>query len=94
MGVYYYLLNETKKECVDYDSHVKEGPMRFNSAVHAALANYMFEHPYDHLTIVSDASDVPFHEYKDIDLKHYEFEDSGVSEFIDSLIIDSDRPCA
>ena len=83
MSVYYYLINKTKKERLHFDNHIKSGPICFNSAVHQAFINYMFENQGDDFTILSDVTDDCYvDEFEEIDLKNYNFEYPGVNEEI------------
>lgn len=69
MGVYYFLINETKKERVEYDGHIKNGPMRRNEKVALAMMNYMMDNQNDHLTITSDIDCECYDEkYSEVDL--------------------------
>ena len=80
MGVYYFLLNDTKKEKIHYDNHIKYAPMCFNSKVHYALVNYMMQNQGDSFRVMSDSVlDTPEYEeiedeYKEVDLKKYDFD--------------------
>ena len=80
MGVYYYLRNNTKKQEVHLDHHVKIGPITMNEAVHFAFINYMMENIGDTFQILSDLHDRE--EYEDVDLLKYEFAEPGVIEMI------------
>lgn len=82
MGVYYYLLNDTKKKRVHLDSHVKHGPITRNPAVHLALVNYMFQNMGDQLRMVSDASPDDYMDYEDLDLLSYDFDCSETLSMI------------
>ena len=54
MGVYYYLLNDTKREKVHLNYHIKYGPITKNAGVHFALCNYMMQNIGDNLRMCSD----------------------------------------
>jgi hypothetical protein len=83
MGVYYYLANDTKKERVHYDDHVKCGPIRFNEALHMAFVNYMFENIEDSMRLVSDLRDMgEVYEYREIDLSTYNYDDKEIGQLI------------
>ena len=81
MGTYYYLINDSAEEILSLDSHVKEGPHRFNPAVHMAYINYMLEHEGDKFRLLPDNGN--FDEcidngYEEIDLLFYHYEDEEV----------------
>ena len=81
MGVYYYLRNDTKKQEIHLDSHVKLGPITRNEAVHFAFINYMMENQEDTFQILSDMNeDREF--YEDVDLLKYQFANTEVIEII------------
>jgi len=83
MGNYYYLLNDTKKQCIDFDAHIKASSIKYNEIVHMAFVNYMLEHGGDSFRIVSDCGNTQERsEYEEIDLKTYEFEDKEVTTAI------------
>lgn len=87
MGVYHYLLNDTKKQMIDYDSHVKSGPIQYNEAVHMALVNYMFENQFDTLRFVNDCGDADeMYEYEDIDLRKHKFQNEEITKLIEEKI--------
>ncbi|NWF65794.1 MAG: hypothetical protein HXY38_16100 [Chloroflexi bacterium] len=76
MGTYYSLVNDTKKESVHLDYHVKAGPIRFNKAVHFAFVNYMFENLGDSFRLIPDTGSYDeCDDYKEIDLLGYKFVD-------------------
>lgn len=77
MGIYYYLLNDSKRESIHLDGHVKFGPMTENAAVHYALFIYMFQNKGDLFRITSDMYD-DYLEYVEIDLLRYNFLDDQV----------------
>lgn len=86
MGTYYHLINETKKESVHFDHHIKEGPMRFNATVHFALINYMMDNQGDKMFIEPDmgGESVSYgDEYTDIDLWLYPLGSKAVNSDVD-----------
>ena len=89
MSTYYFLVNETKEEIVEYRALIKEGPIRYNEAVHMALVNYMLENSGDTLRFIGDNQ--AYYEtacdYKEIDLKDYVFEESLVNKIIEDKYI-------
>ena len=85
MGVYYHLLNDTKRECVHLDNHIKRGPLTQNAAVHFALCNYMMANLGDTLRLCGDTTDEG-EDYADVDLLAYKFDDQGVIEKIVALL--------
>ena len=73
MGVYYYLVNDTKREYCHYDSFVKGHNVRFNNKVHLSFVNYMMDNKNCNLRVISD-SGIEYDkvcEWKEIDLKDY-----------------------
>ena len=80
MGIYYYLLNDTKRHQVHLDHHIKHGPMTMNEAVHYALINYMMENQSDSMRILSDMYDLP--DYTKVDLLKYNFTNPEILENI------------
>lgn len=87
MGIYYYLLNDTKKHRVDYDAYVKSGPIQYNDAVHMALVNYMFENQYDKLRFVNDCGGADeMYEYEKIDLRKHKYENEEITKLIEEKI--------
>lgn len=80
MGVYYFLLNDTKKKSIHLASHIKYGPMTMNNAVHYAFMNYLMQNQGDSFRIISDHNDVVYSdEYEDLDLLTYQFKDPNVT---------------
>jgi hypothetical protein len=77
MSVYYYLMNDTKRESVHLDNHVKSGPLTQNAAVHFAFCNYMMENLGDTMRLCGDTADEG-EDYAKVDLLSYEFDDPGV----------------
>jgi len=73
MGTYYHLYNDTKKEEVHWNHHIKEGPICLNSTVHCALVNYMFVNQGDRLRFMGDYGAEP-ENYKEVNLNDYHFE--------------------
>ena len=88
MGTYYHLLNDTKRERVHLDAHVKVGPISLNSAVHMALCNYMLSNKGDTLRFCGDDAWCGDDDYTDVDLLEYEFLFPDVSERIASILSD------
>jgi hypothetical protein len=72
MGVYYHLLNDTKRESVHLGCHIKRGPLTQNEAVHFALCNYMMVNLGDALRLCGDTTDEG-EDYADVDLLTYKF---------------------
>lgn len=87
MGVYYFLLNDTKKQKVQLCGHVKYGPMTENGAVHYSMMNYLMDNQGDTVRVISDASgNDEMYEYTNIDLLTYKFNDPDVTaEIINQL---------
>jgi len=85
MGIYYHLLNDTKRERVHLDNHIKQGPLRQNEAVHFALCNYMMENCGDTLRLCGDTTDEG-EDYADVDLLVYKFDDPKVIANIVELL--------
>ena len=79
MGTYYHLYNDTRKEQIHWDNHIKSGPIKFNQVVHYKLINYMFEHRGDVFRLLSDDGSEPS-DYTDVDLKEYVFGDEKVNK--------------
>ena len=77
MGIYYFLLNDTKREKVHLSYYVKIGPMTENEAVHFALCNYMMDNIGDTMRLCMDTMDQG-EDYAEVDLLSYEFEDPSV----------------
>jgi hypothetical protein len=77
MGVYYHLLNDTKRESVHLDGHIKRGPLTQNEAVHFALCNYMMSNLGDTLRLCGDTMDEG-EDYAEVDLLAYTFDDPDV----------------
>ncbi len=76
MGTYYFLINETKKEQVHLDNHIKEGPMRYSDAVHFAMANYMMDNRGDELRLYSDNTERVYEDdLKEVNLLEYPFDE-------------------
>ncbi len=74
MGIYYYLVNKTKREYVQYDDYVKEHNW-YHVPVMKAIIEYMFTCIGDELMLVDDTSgryDAYLIDYKEIDLKTVE----------------------
>lgn len=69
MGLEYYLLNDTKKECVHYDHRVKYSDIRSDPVTCMNLVYYMLDHSGDILRIVTDYEDELIESYKLVDLK-------------------------
>ncbi len=83
MGVYYSLVNDTKKESLHLDYHIKAGPIRFNKAVHFAFVNYMFEHLGDSFRLIPDTGYYDeCDDCKDIDLLSYKFNNREITKEI------------
>jgi hypothetical protein len=82
MGTYYFLLNDTKKEYIHLDSHIKMGPIMLNNAVHRGLVNYIFEHQFDVFRMIPDSHDYEYESYQKIDLLHYKFKNSDIMKII------------
>jgi hypothetical protein len=87
VSTYFYLINHTKKEKVNFDGLVKSHNVRNAPGLHMAFINYMFEHQGDHVTILDDTVSKGFFglkdwdKYKVIDLKSdYEFIDEEIKE--------------
>ena len=87
MGIYYYLLNDTKKQMVAYDSYVKAGPIQYNEAVHMAIVNYLFENRYDRLRFVEDCGGAEeMYDYEEVNLRKYKYENEKVIKLIEEKI--------
>ncbi len=65
MGIYYFLVNDDKKQRFHLDYNIKGVPVQYNEAVHYAFINYMFEHQGCSFGIVADFN---CEEYEEIDL--------------------------
>lgn len=85
MGVYYHLLNDTKRESVHLNDHVKRGPLTQNAAVHFALCNYMMQNIGDTLRLCGDTTDEG-EDYAEVDLLAYKFDDPEVTVKIVELL--------
>jgi hypothetical protein len=85
MGIYYHLLNDTKRERVHLDHNMKRGPMTQNPAIHFALCNYMMENLGDVLRMCDDMSDNG-KDYIDINLLSYKFDKLEVTTGIVKLL--------
>jgi|688.fasta_scaffold07589_21 hypothetical protein len=87
MGIYYSLLNDTKRESVHLDHHVKREPLTKNAAVQFALCNYMMANTGDMLRLCHDMGDyLEGDGYADVDLLSYKFHDpSVIDEIVDLL---------
>ena len=72
MGIYYHLTNDTKKQEVHLDCHVKYGPVSSSEAVHYALVNYMLDNLGDVMRMLPDNGSEP-DGYDDVDLLKYRF---------------------
>jgi hypothetical protein len=84
MGTYYYLLNDTKKQCIDYDSCVKSEPIQYNEAVHMAIVNYMFENQYDQLRFVNDYEEADeIYYYEAVDLRKHKYRNEEITKLIE-----------
>ena len=77
MSTYYRLLNDTKRESVHLDNHIKRSPLTQNEAVHFALLNYMMTNLGDTLRLCGDDTDEN-EGYTDVDLLTYKFDDPTV----------------
>jgi hypothetical protein len=77
MGVYYHLLNDTKRESVHLAYHIKRGPLTHNAAVHFALCNYMMANLGDTLRLCGDTTDEG-EDYAEVDLLAYKFDEPEV----------------
>lgn len=88
MGIYYYLLNDSKSKLLHLDNHVKHGPVTINDAVHCAFVNYMFEHQGDSFRLLSDMHWLEEMGYEEINLLKYKFADPCVTEKIVSILND------
>jgi len=83
MGIYYYLLNDTKRQSISYDSCNKRGPYKYNEALHMAVVNYMLENYGDTFRLVDDCGEFDeWYEYEAIDLSKHRFADPGISDII------------
>lgn len=75
MGVYYYLVNHTKKQVISVNSYVKSQQITGHHGVTMAMIRYMIEHPDDTFSIQDDYS---YHIFKEgwvrVDLSCYEFD--------------------
>lgn len=85
MSTYYFLMNDTKRERIHLDYHVKHGPMTRNAAVHFAMCNYMFENLGDTLRLCGDDTDEGDN-YIEVDLLTYKFKDAAVIVKIVALL--------
>lgn len=86
MGIYYFLLNDTKKKQLHLSHHIKSGPMKHNDAVHYAFVNYMFENQGDTFRVVSDQDDNLYIGYEEVDLLDYEFQNpETIDEIVEKL---------
>jgi hypothetical protein len=85
VGVYYHLLNDTKRESVHLDYHIKRGPLTQNEAVHFALCNYMMANLGDTLRLCGDTTDEG-EDYAEVDLLTYKFDDPAVIVTIVELL--------
>lgn len=85
MGVYYYLLNDTKREKVHVGAYVKRGPLAYNSAVHFALCNYMLMNLGDTLRMCGDPEE-EIESYAEVNLLSYKFDDPEVAPKILELL--------
>ena len=88
MSTYYFLLNDTKRERVHLDSHIKRGPMTCNAAVHFALCRYMMANLGDTLRMCDDSGYGGL-DYAEVDLLKYDFGDTEVTAKIVELLNDS-----
>ena len=86
MGTYYYLVNDTKKQTVHLDYHIKHGPLTLNRAVHYAFANYLMHNQGDCCRLMGDYTDIP--DYKEIDLLNYAFKNKSIIENIVKMLND------
>ena len=83
MAPYYFLINETKKEQIHLDSHIKDSPMRHNKAVHLAIMNYIMDNSGDELRLYSDQSERVYEDdLKEVDLLKYPFSDDIQQEIV------------
>jgi len=85
MGTYYHLLNDTKRESVHLDYHIKRGPLTQNAAVHFALCNYMMMNLGDSLRLCPDTTDEG-DDYAEVNLLSYKFDDPEVTIKIVELL--------
>lgn len=87
MGTYYYLLDDTKKQRLHFDSWVKSCPIKQNEIVQMAMINYMFEHQGDNFRLVNDSESKydEMYDYEEIDLNKYSFADEDINEIINKL---------
>ena len=85
MGTYYFLLNDTKRESVHLDNHIKRGPLTLNKAVHFALVNYLMCNQGDTVRLCSDTGSNGSG-YSNTDLLSYKFNDAYVLPTIVSLL--------
>ena len=95
MGIYYYLINDTKKQYVHYDNCVKSGPIQYNEAVHMALVNYMFENRGDKLRFLADyifEDDEKIYDYEEINLKNYKYHNEKITQLIEEKIKQINTP--
>lgn len=86
MGVYYFLLNDAKRERVHLDWHVKRGPMTLNPAVPYALHAYMLANVGDSMRLFADSAGNDGGDYTDVDLLSYAFDDPCVAPRIVRLL--------
>jgi len=84
MGTYYYLVNDTKKQTVHLNYHIKYGPITSNPAVQYAFVNYLMCNKGDSCRLMGDYTDIP--SYKEIDLLNYAFEDKSVIKNIVNML--------
>ena len=85
MGVYYHLFNNTKKEKVHFDDCIKRSPILNSPLIHKAIMIYMVENEGDNFQFLGDGSgDISWEqaEYKEVDLKYYNYKTEGANEMI------------
>lgn len=89
MGIYYQVYNNTKRETVHLDKHIKRGPMLNNEAVHYAIMVYLFENQGDNIQLLPDSGGaISFdqEDYLDVDLLKYPYKTEGaISEIVAKL---------
>jgi hypothetical protein len=85
MGVYYYLMNDTKKEYAHLSHHLKYAPWSANEAVHYAVVNYMLENLGDNMRLISGESDEHLN-YTETDLETYPYRNKDVPKEINSKL--------
>ena len=73
MGIYYYLVNDTKKQYLHVDYYAECGVLAADYAVCYALASYLIHHQGDLCRLLEDKKDVP--DYNCIGSITYDFED-------------------